>query len=146
MSTRKRPSATSLPPSPQDDETSRFRKYMVTMGIRIACLILMVVVQPFGWYTWLFAAGAVFLPYIAVVLANVGKDSHETTAEVPDLALPAPEAAPEPEEPPRVIRIAETPRLDTPPTDGGTGADDPPVAEETPPADSPPASGEEDAR
>ena len=127
MSTRKRPSATSLPPSPQDDETSRFRKYMVTMGIRIACLILMVVVQPFGWYTWLFAAGAVFLPYIAVVLANVGKDAHETTAETPDLALPTTQAGPAPEEPPRVIRIAETPRLETPtePEKPAPGAEDP---------------------
>lgn len=111
MSPRKRPSATSLPPSPQEDESSRIRTYMVTMGIRIACLILMVVVQPFGWYTWVFAAGAVFLPYFAVVIANVGKDAHETVAESPDLSLPAPPpAAPAQDDAPIVIRIAESTR------------------------------------
>jgi len=118
MSPRKRPSATSLPPSPQEDESSRIRKYMVTMGIRIACLILMVVVQPFGWYTWVFAAGAVFLPYFAVVIANVGKDAHETVAESPDLSLPAPQpAAPAEDDVPKVIRIAESPRAPHPAAD-----------------------------
>ena len=126
MSSHKRPSTTSLPPSPSDDETSRVRKYMVTMGIRIACLVLMVVVQPFGWYTWVFAAGAVFLPYIAVVIANVGKDAHESTAENPAQALPAPTAASsEKDDPgPRVIRIAESSSLPS----GGTTAEQPPDA------------------
>ena len=41
------------------------------MGIRIACFILMVVITPYGWYTWVFGAAAIVLPYIAVVLANV---------------------------------------------------------------------------
>lgn len=110
MSIRKRPSATSLPPSPRDDESSRFRKYMVTMGIRMACLMLMVVIQPYGWYTWLFGAGAVALPYIAVVIANVGKDSHDHSAENPQRELPA-DSAPSPAPPERVIRITEKPRL-----------------------------------
>ena len=44
------------------------------MGVRVVCFILMVVITPYGWYTWVLAAGAVFIPYIAVVLANVGAD------------------------------------------------------------------------
>lgn len=107
----KRPSATSLPQSPQDDEATRIRKYLVTMGIRVLCLVLMVVVQPYSWYTWIFGLGAAVLPYVAVVLANVGKDAHEARAERPELALPAPPPAGERSHDPGVIRVAETRRL-----------------------------------
>ena len=41
------------------------------MGIRIACFILMVVITPYGWYTWVFGVAAIVLPYVAVVTANV---------------------------------------------------------------------------
>jgi hypothetical protein len=78
------------------------------MGIRVACFILMVVITPYGWYTWVFAAGAVFLPYIAVVTANVGQDGRRSRREDPERALPA--SAPPAvsvEEPPRVIRVEE---------------------------------------
>lgn len=104
----KRPSATSIPQSPRDDEASRIRKYVITMGIRVLCLVLMVVVQPYSWYTWIFGLGAAVLPYVAVVLANVGKDAHETQAERPDLALPARPADDVATGEPRVIRIPET--------------------------------------
>ena len=49
-------SATSLPRAPQDEAGARSRRYLITMGIRIACFILMVVDQPYGWYTWVFAS------------------------------------------------------------------------------------------
>ena len=69
---------------------ARSTRYLITMGVRIACFILMVAVQPYGWYTWIFAAGAVVLPYIAVVTANVGQDSRATRrSESPERALPA---------------------------------------------------------
>jgi Protein of unknown function (DUF3099) len=90
------------------------------MAIRIACFILMVVITPYGWYTWVFGAGAIILPYIAVVLANVGEDVHTADAENPERALPAsPSASPVVgNETPPVIRIEETralpPRSDPP--------------------------------
>jgi hypothetical protein len=59
------------------------------MGIRIACFILMVVVTPYGWYTWVFGLAAIVLPYIAVVLANVGSDVAQTTVVNPERALPS---------------------------------------------------------
>lgn len=108
------PSATSLPIAPKDDAGSRLTKYMVMMGIRLVCIVAMVLVQPFGWYTWLFALGAVVLPYIAVVIANVGSDVHRTNSVSPERMLDAPappEAAPTSAPAPTVIRIAETPRL-----------------------------------
>lgn len=87
------------------------------MGIRIACFILMVVITPYGWYTWIFAAGAIFLPYIAVVMANVGSDTTSVEAVHPERAL---EATAPPRAPraasgiPGVIRIEETRRIDRP--------------------------------
>lgn len=78
------------------------------MGIRIACFILMVVITPYGWYTWVFAAGAILLPYVAVVIANVGADSRRP-AESPDRAIGASAPAPpEPASDSAVIRISES--------------------------------------
>lgn len=111
-------SATSLPIAPADDAGVRVRNYLLTMGIRIACLMLMVFVTPYGWYSFVFAAGAVFLPYFAVIGANAASGRDVPVAERPEAA--AIETAPD-EEPeagpaqPSVIRIAESPAQ--PPTD-----------------------------
>ena len=101
------PSATSLPRSPRDDVDARSTRYLITMGIRVVCFILMVVITPYGWYTWLFGAAAIFLPYIAVVSANVGQEARRNRREDPEPALPA---APSPAAPSdtRVIRIEES--------------------------------------
>ncbi|GAA4402635.1 hypothetical protein GCM10023168_13380 [Fodinibacter luteus] len=61
-------SVTSAPASRTEDQARRLRQYLVTMGIRTACFILLVVID--DWYRWIFAAGAVFLPFVAVVAAN----------------------------------------------------------------------------
>lgn len=80
------------------------------MGIRTLCLLLMVLVQPLGWWTWIFAAGAIFLPYLAVVAANAGEDARATTTvERPEQTLDASAPAPPPQQSsPGVIRIEET--------------------------------------
>lgn len=118
-STRHTPSVTSLPEAPQDEAKRRVRHYAITMGIRTACFILMAVVQPIGWWTFVFAAGAIFLPYIAVVAANAGADSTPTTVESPvmELEADAPETAAE--ETPKVITIHESGRP-TPPRDNAS--------------------------
>jgi hypothetical protein len=104
---RNAPSVTSLPQSPQEEAKSRVRHYAITMGIRTVCFILMAVVYPVGWWTFVFAAGAIFLPYIAVVSANAGSDSIPMTVESPvqELSAAAP-ADPAPQTPP-VITIHE---------------------------------------
>ncbi|WP_264371273.1 DUF3099 domain-containing protein [Protaetiibacter intestinalis] len=43
-------------------------KYTVAMSIRVVCIALCLVVP--GWWALLPAAGAIFLPYFAVVVAN----------------------------------------------------------------------------
>ena len=68
------------------------------MGIRTACVIAAVIIP--GWPRWLFLVGAVFLPYIAVVVANAGREktSREPilTPESTRVALPAGPETPRP--------------------------------------------------
>ncbi|MEV0595175.1 DUF3099 domain-containing protein [Nonomuraea cavernae] len=72
-------------PSLTADIHRREISYLIKMGIRTLCLILAVVV-PVPWpYRLLFIAGAVFLPYIAVIGAN------ERGADVPPPTFQTPE-------------------------------------------------------
>lgn len=61
-------SITNVEESPKDDRRTRMLRYTIAMTIRVVCIILAMVVQ--GWLMWLFFAGAIFLPYFAVVIAN----------------------------------------------------------------------------
>jgi hypothetical protein len=54
--------------SHSDDLNKRINRYLLSMAIRTACVVLVFVVD--GPLRWAFAVGAIFLPYIAVVLAN----------------------------------------------------------------------------
>ncbi|GAA1694059.1 hypothetical protein GCM10009808_08950 [Microbacterium sediminicola] len=111
--------ATSLPRAPREDAGKRSTTYLVMMGIRVACFALVLFVTPYGWYTWVFALAAIFLPYVAVVIANVSADVRAPRADTPDRAIAAaPEVAPQTPEPPtRVIRLHERtlPTYDQPP-------------------------------
>ena len=57
-----------------EDMRQRMIKYAIAMGIRMVCLVLIFVVD--GWFKLIAVAGAVFLPWIAVVIAN-GNDMAE---------------------------------------------------------------------
>lgn len=48
-------------------------KYVTAMSIRVFCIVMCFFVQ--GWWLAIFAVGAIVLPYLAVVLANVGNGS-----------------------------------------------------------------------
>ena len=60
---------TTAPVSHQSDVDGRQRRYLISMGVRTVCFIGAVAVGP-GPLRWLLVLGAVFLPYIAVVLVN----------------------------------------------------------------------------
>lgn len=62
---------TTAPTSVADDIAGRQRRYLFSMAIRTACVIGAVVVGQ-GVLRWVLIAGAVLLPYVAVVLANAG--------------------------------------------------------------------------
>lgn len=66
---RTKPTAiTELPPSPDDERRTRMIRYSIAMGIRLICLVLAVVIP--DWWRVVPLAGAIILPYIAVVIAN----------------------------------------------------------------------------
>lgn len=75
-----------------DDQAPRTRRYLVSMGIRTACVIAAIIVP--GWPRWVLIAGAVILPYIAVVAANAGRSrvggrhDHVVVATAPRPSLP----------------------------------------------------------
>jgi Protein of unknown function (DUF3099) len=51
-----------------DEMSARIRQYTITMSIRAACFISMVFVH--GVFRWILFAGAVILPFVAVIAAN----------------------------------------------------------------------------
>lgn len=63
---------TTVAPSLTDDVAQRTRRYLIQMGVRVVCFIGAVAVD--HWTRWVLLAGAVVLPYIAVVLANAGRE------------------------------------------------------------------------
>lgn len=101
-------SATSLRRAPGDDAHSRMSKYFIMMSVRVVCFVLMVVITPYGWHTWVLAVGAIFLPYLAVVVANVGSDAREVTAVAPERQIGASSPEPPASTSPGVIRIQES--------------------------------------
>jgi hypothetical protein len=56
------------------------------MTIRVACVILAVVVD--GWPRWIFIAGAVLLPYFAVVIANSTGSGKQVAGAEPVVLAP----------------------------------------------------------
>lgn len=63
-------SITSAATSHSDDLGSREKRYAISMAIRTACFVGAVIVD--GPLRWVLIAGAVFLPYTSVILANAG--------------------------------------------------------------------------
>jgi len=88
-------SITDVPESHTDEMHRRMVKYSLAMGIRLACLLLFFFID--GWARWLFVAGAVFLPWIAVVIANGGSD--QSNLKHSDALLDPAEAAAKAAEP-----------------------------------------------
>lgn len=84
-------SVTSLGVAPEQERKRRMIRYTLAMSVRVICLILAMMVQ--GWLMWVFFAGAILLPYFAVVAANA--QNHEvspkstSTLEAPTLAIGA---------------------------------------------------------
>ena len=78
-----------------DEQAGRTRRYLISMGIRTACVLAAIVVP--GWPRWFLIAGAVVLPYLAVVVANAGRENDEPgqtgVADQARFALPSPGTA-----------------------------------------------------
>ena len=61
-------------------------KYLIAMTIRVICIVSAIFVE--GWLMWLCFAGAIFLPYFAVVIANAQVSRAGTLDEVTAVAKP----------------------------------------------------------
>jgi len=90
---------TGAPTAQSEDLRGRTRKYLVSMGIRTACFVGATVTS--GPLRWVLIAGAVLLPYLAVVFANAGRAArgaapattvHERTRNALPNAQPNPPA------------------------------------------------------
>jgi hypothetical protein len=62
------------------DISYRERRYLIMMGIRVVCFVAAVIVfaNGGGWLTAIPAAGAIAIPYFAVVFANGGREPTST--------------------------------------------------------------------
>jgi len=80
------------------EQFSRVKRYTLAMAFRMACFLGILVVD--GWLRWILLAVAVFLPYVAVLLANQA-DERTVTSTVEH-------GAPEP-----VAQIAASPYSET---------------------------------
>ncbi len=65
--------------SSSDELSQRVKRYTLAMAFRMACFLGMVFVD--GWLRWTLLAFAVFLPYVAVVIANQA-DERTTESEI----------------------------------------------------------------
>ena len=109
-----------------DDLDARMAKYLVSMLVRTVCVVLVLVVH--HPVRWVFAAGAIALPYVAVIIANNtgGRRSGRVALGTPAArtsALDAPSAPAAPvaaDGAPVVLTGIVQPR----PDDGRAGRDD----------------------
>lgn len=69
-------SITTVGESADEERKTRMVKYLIAMTIRVVCIVAAIFVE--GWLMWLAFAGAIFLPYFAVIIANAQGPSSGT--------------------------------------------------------------------
>lgn len=123
---------TSVGAAPAEDRAHRMRAYFIMMTIRIACVASLFFVR--GWWVLLSAAGAIILPYFAVLIANAVSN---TDGERPDAPSPLQLESAEPpaetddaagEDPAETLIVIDAPaerRSPRPPAAPSSGDDDP---------------------
>lgn len=74
------PLVTEAKPPMSEDIAYRERRYLLMMGIRVACFLITIVLflSHAGWITAFPAVGAIAIPYFAVVFANGGREPSNT--------------------------------------------------------------------
>jgi hypothetical protein len=63
-----------------EDIRYRQTRYLIMMGIRVLCFVIAIIlyVEHMRWLILVPAIGAIFIPYIAVVFANGGREPDNT--------------------------------------------------------------------
>ena len=83
-----------------EDIAFRERRYLLMMGIRVACFVAAIAlfVAHARWVAAIPAVGAIVIPYFAVVFANGGREPNSTRGLVPyEPNLPERYSGPSPE-------------------------------------------------
>lgn len=75
---------TSAGVNPAEDRAHRMRMYFIAMSLRVVCIASLFWVR--GWWVLLAAAGAIILPWFAVLVANAV--NHEGEGERPEAPTP----------------------------------------------------------
>lgn len=75
-----------------EDIRARQTRYLLSMGIRTACFLLAIVTS--GPLRWVLFTAAVVLPYLAVVIANGGREPAREAPRMADPHLQAIDPAP----------------------------------------------------
>jgi Protein of unknown function (DUF3099) len=85
--------------SRSEDIRRRYRRYAISMGIRTLCFVAAVLT--YGPARWVLFTAALILPYIAVVIANAGREPDH--GKVEPVVLPSRTQLPpiHPPQPPR---------------------------------------------
>lgn len=79
-------SITTVGQSPELERKNRMIKYTVAMSIRVVCIVAAIFVE--GWLMWVAFAGAIFLPYFAVIIANAQGAKSGEISQVTKVAKP----------------------------------------------------------
>lgn len=61
------------------DQAWRYKRYLLSMSIRVVCFVACIIAS--GWLRWTFFVGALLLPWFAVVLANAGRENAAGAAD-----------------------------------------------------------------
>ncbi|WP_298991090.1 DUF3099 domain-containing protein [uncultured Pseudokineococcus sp.] len=88
---------TTAPVGQRQHQQQQIGRYLWSMGIRTACFVVAIVLAQAGYMAlmWVFVTLAVVLPYIAVLVANAGRETvGPTTTQVTPPARPSITAAP----------------------------------------------------
>jgi Flp pilus assembly protein TadB len=89
-------SITSARASRSSDIHKREMRYLLSMAIRTLCFVLAIVTS--GPVRWVLVAGAIFLPYVAVVMANAS-ERRVTSGPAAFYAGDRPQVGPGPDAP-----------------------------------------------
>ncbi|QIM18430.1 DUF3099 domain-containing protein [Leucobacter coleopterorum] len=75
-------SVTSAGVNPAEDRTHRMRMYFIAMALRVVCVASLFWLR--DWWVLLAAAGAIFLPWFAVMVGNAVAHSVDQPVDAPD--------------------------------------------------------------
>ena len=70
---------TTAPANRRDEIAGRQRRYLISMTLRSVCFVgaIVAALAGIGWLWPILIAGALVLPYVAVVMANAGRKRAE---------------------------------------------------------------------